>query len=132
VSVRVLREGERGPSILRTPPRWVNDVTESQLELPIGHGPSRSRLEAAFEEFDRETPHIYEAFCRFTFEAIRAGRERLGAKLIWERIRWFTAIESTPEGEYRLNNNWTAYYARKFMQDHPEHDGLFATRSVVE
>lgn len=108
---------------------------DDQLELPLG-APG-SRLEAAFEEFDRENPHIYLAFARFTLEAVRAGRSKIGAKLIWERLRWYTAVEAhrapgTPAPEYRLNNNWTAYYARKFMRDHPEHQGLFATRSVLE
>jgi len=106
-------------------------LESDQLELPLG-APG-SRLEAAFEQFDRENPHIYEAFARFTREAVRAGCRKIGAKLIWERIRWHTAVETRrARGEYRLNNNWTAYYARKFMRDHPEHQGLFDTRSVLE
>jgi len=88
-----------------------------------------NRVESQFVAFHADHPEVYALFKRFTFEAIRAGWQRIGAKMIWERMRWFAAVEAG-DGEYRLNNNFTAYYARLFMQDHPEHVGLFECRST--
>jgi len=88
-----------------------------------------SKLQRAFEEFHKENPHVYEVFKRFTFEAIGAGRNRFGAWMIWNRMRWYTTIETRGEA-FKLNNNHIAYYARMFMADFPQHDGLFRTRKV--
>jgi hypothetical protein len=87
-------------------------------------------LERAFEEFDRANPRVYELLCQFADRAISAGRMRLGAKLIWERLRWEIYVESVSNDDFRLNNNHTAYYARKWLRDHPEYPEFFETRIV--
>lgn len=86
-------------------------------------------LEAAFEEFDRANPRIYELMCRFADQAIAAGRTRIGAQLLFERIRWEVYITTTDE-EFKLNNNHVAYYARKWLREHPDHPDFFVTRRV--
>lgn len=80
-----------------------------------------------FWTYHRENPAIYGLFCRFTGEALEAGRDHLGAKMIYERIRWFTSIE-TDWAEFKLNNNYHAFYARLWMRDHPQHGEFFRTR----
>lgn len=87
-------------------------------------------LKAEFEAFHKENPQVYEMFRRFTFQAIDAGRKEFGAKMVWERCRWTSMIE-TNDSPFRLNNNWVSAYARKFMEDHPEHAGLFETRKSL-
>jgi hypothetical protein len=89
----------------------------------------RSDLEAAFQRFHRENPHVYELFKRFAFEAIHSGRSALGAKALWERMRWYASFETTDQ-QFKLCNNHTAYYARMFMRDFPQYDGFFRTREV--
>ena len=81
----------------------------------------------AFEAFHAENPHVYKLFKRFAFRVIAAGRRRYSARTIWHRMRWHADFETTDD-EYKLNNNHSPYYGRLFMADHPEHDGLFATR----
>lgn len=81
-----------------------------------------------FEAYDKENPEIWEAFVKFTLEAEAAGRKRVGAKMIYERIRWFTQIEA--KTGFKLNNNYTAYYARKFQKVYPELKGIFETRKL--
>jgi len=83
---------------------------------------------AHFERFHAADPIVYELFCRFTLEAIRRGRERFGARLVWERIRWHTRIEIDSEDDYQMNDHYVPWYARLFMEDHPEHEGIFETR----
>lgn len=87
----------------------------------------RRPLEAQFDEFHAANPHVYEEFARFTREAIAAGRKRIGAKLIFERLRWHTEIETRGE-DFKVNNNYSAFYARLWMRNNPGHGDVFATR----
>lgn len=86
-----------------------------------------SPIYRAFLQFDRDNPEFYRLFCRFTLQLIAAGKSRLSSKLIVERIRWETLIKTT-DTDFKINNNFTPYYARKFMADFPNHAGLFETR----
>lgn len=45
-----------------------------------------------FEVYHFQNPQIYQAFERFTFEAINANRRHFGAGAVIERIRWFTNV----------------------------------------
>lgn len=87
------------------------------------------KLLSEFRAFHTANPHVYELFKKYTFEAIAAGREHLGSRMVTERIRWYTTVE-TSDVEYKLNNNHNAYYSRKFMFDYPEHQGFFRTRNA--
>ena len=77
--------------------------------------------------YHKENPQVYEAFKKFTFQAIRHGKKNLGSKMVFERIRWYTAVEARSDS-FKLNNNYHAYYARKFMKEYPEYKGFFRTR----
>lgn len=81
----------------------------------------------SFDEYDRANPQIYESFRRFALQVIGAGRRRFGAKAVMERIRWDTLISAKDDG-FKINNNYTADYARKFIAEFPEYAEVFATR----
>ena len=83
--------------------------------------------EDRFQAFHTKNPHVYDLFKQFTFQAINAGRGRFGARVIWERMRWYTRVE-TQEEDYKLNDHYPPKYARMFMADFPEHAGFFETR----
>ena len=86
--------------------------------------------EAKWQKFHRENPDVYMLIKRFTNQAIKSGRKNYGMMSILQRVRWHTMIET--EGDsFRINNNWSPYYARLFMSDHPQHDGFFRLRSVA-
>ena len=82
----------------------------------------------AFLEFTRKSPAIWGAFQRFAIEAAAAGRKYYGAKMIMERVRWETEV--TKGGEFKINNDYTAYYARLFAAKWPEYP-LFSFRKVT-
>lgn len=106
----------------------------SQLELFEGIRspvwPSRAEefdLEA--EELARECPDVWEMFARFALELVEAGRPHGGAKAVWERMRWECATSAhRVDRSYRLNNNYTASFARAFERAYPEHAGFFRMR----
>lgn len=82
-----------------------------------------------FEKFHRENPEVYELFKRFTFEAIKAGRGRLSAAMIVERIRWETSVVTRGD-QFKVNDIFTPYYSRMFMAEFPEHSDFFPTRRL--
>tara|TARA_Y100000310_G_scaffold283472_1_gene305459 strand:+ start:407 stop:811 length:405 start_codon:yes stop_codon:yes gene_type:complete len=81
-----------------------------------------------FSEYDSNNPHVWELFKRFTREAHHAGHDRFSAQSVIERIRWETSVE-TRGGEFKINNNFAAFYARKYHELFPQLDGFFQTRS---
>jgi hypothetical protein len=89
-----------------------------------------SKLQADFDKFDSANPEVYELFKKFTFDAIHAGYGRYSSDAILHRIRWHTNVETNSADGFKLNDHHTAYYARKFMLDFPEHCGFFRTRPL--
>ena len=82
-----------------------------------------------FNDWHRDNPEVYELFKKFTFEAINRGHQHLSAWLIVGRIRWETSVV-THGDDYKISNDFIALYSRKFMRDHPEHDGFFKTKPM--
>jgi hypothetical protein len=81
-----------------------------------------------FEDYDKLNPKIWEWFERYALQAINAGANRIGAKAIFERIRWQTYIERRDGATYKLNNIYTPDYARKFCNKYPHLADKFERR----
>jgi hypothetical protein len=86
-----------------------------------------SRLEREFAAFHRDNPHVFEEFERRALELHRAGRHRIGAKAIAERIRWDVMLRTLGD-EYKVNNNRVSLYSRLLIHRHPELAGAIETR----
>lgn len=69
-----------------------------------------------WQAWDLLNPTFYPVFKGFARQLIVAGRQHFGAKMIFERIRWDVAIRTRGE-EWKLNNNYPAFYARLFEAD---------------
>jgi hypothetical protein len=91
--------------------------------------PAMSRIFAAYKEWDAKNPHFYPLFCRFSVQLAQRGHSHLSSKLIFERVRWESMIQTVGD-EYKLNNNFTCIYARRFMAEHPQYQGFFRTREL--
>jgi len=87
-------------------------------------------LDEAFRDFHRDNPEVWRLFVRFTFDVIRRGYAHYSADAILHRIRWHATVD-TDGDEFKLNNNWTALYARMFHDAYPEHAGFFRTRERI-
>ena len=82
-----------------------------------------------FVEFHRENPHVYRVLVSLAREWVaRSGNHKLGIKTLYERARWEIAM-TTSDDDYKLNNTWTAFYARLIMQQEPDLAGLFDLRA---
>ena len=80
-------------------------------------------------QWHKRNPHVYELFKRFSMQAINRGHRNLSAWLIVNRIRWETSIE-TEGDDFKISNDFIAYYSRLFMHDHPQYKGFFRTKAL--
>lgn len=55
-------------------------------------------------------------------------RSRFSAKAIVERMRWETAVKDG--SDLKISNAVTAYMAKRFIKEHPEHEGLFKSTKL--
>jgi len=88
---------------------------------------SDNKFNEKFDLYDKANPHVWELFVRFTTELLALGKTRYSARGIFDRIRWETMITTTDD-PYRISNNWSPYYARKFHKAFPKYDGFFTIR----
>ena len=87
-------------------------------------------LKEKFQKYDRENPKVWEYFQYFAKQLIQNGQSKISAALIVERIRWEVIMLNTKsDDQFKISNNHTAFYARKFMEAYPEFDGCFYTRT---
>lgn len=92
----------------------------------------KDEIDEQAEAFHKKNPNVSILFVRFTNEVINRGFSNYSVNAIFERIRWETD-EADHDGKstFKLNNNYRAWYARKFMERYPEHEGFFRTRSRI-
>lgn len=82
-----------------------------------------------FLEFHQENPHVYRVLVRLAREWVEStGRKKLAIKTLYERARWEIAM-STKDADFKLNNSYTAFYARLIMDQEKDLAGIFAVRA---
>lgn len=86
-------------------------------------------LQEKFEIYHAENPHVYVLFRKYAKMAKDRGYTRFSSKAIFERLRWHYAME-TQGDEFKLNNNYTAFYARELSKE-PEFNGFFELRERI-
>lgn len=87
-------------------------------------------IQAAFEAFHEENPFVFALMRGYARNLLDAGNDKLSISLITERIRWDSAVRTHGDGNgFKINNNFSALYARKLEQECPEFAGKFITRA---
>ena len=80
-----------------------------------------------FLAFHRDNPEVYDRLRDLSLQLRRRGRAVYGIKSLFEVLRWKMAIETTDE-DFKLNNNYTSFYARLLMWSEPELRNFFRLR----
>ena len=78
--------------------------------------------------FHQDHPDVWEFFVQFTIEKIDQGYSNYSVKAIFERIRWEKDVGGDGVTTFKLNNNYPAFYSRRFMRMYTDHSGFFRTR----
>lgn len=80
-----------------------------------------------FETFHRENPHVYRTLAALARQWLSTGREKLGIATLFERARWELTL-ATAGDEFKLNNDFRAFYSRLLMAQEVDLAGLFDLR----
>lgn len=90
----------------------------------------RDELYQSFKIFHAEHPRFYNLFNEFTYYLIGRGFTNYSAKGIFERIRWETdQADVDGQSTFKVNNNFSTFYARMWMKDNPKYEGFYRTRA---
>ena len=99
----------------------MTDQNEFNFEKP------KSKITLSFQKYDANNPNVWRLFVQYSQQAAHAGRKTFSAQAIIERIRWFHSVEN-PDDDFKINNDFAAFYARKFHAMNPNLNGFFRTR----
>lgn len=97
-----------------------------QLVLEAGEG----RHDAAARAFHEANPEVLDEIVGLA----RRWRERRptriwGIAAAFEVLRWQVAMRTEDtRSDFKLNQNYRAWYAREIMRRHPDLEGVFRTR----
>jgi len=104
------------------------DIDLSWLDFTaVSSGLPEDPLVRKFKAFHEANPHIYQELRRLALKMRGTGRKRYGIKSLFEVLRWHRALASTDD-DFKLNNNYTSFYARVLMEQEPELAGFFNLR----
>ena len=85
----------------------------------------------AFNNFHTANPQVYSIFEAKAFAAIKMGKTKMSSKLILNVIRWEAFIQTTDSiSTYKINDAYTAHYARMFALNNPAHKDVFNYRTL--
>lgn len=88
-----------------------------------------SETAARFEEFHTGNPRVYDVLVALARQWVAStGRTKLGIKTLYERARWEIALQ-TSDPDFKLNNNFTAFYARLIMDREADLCDMFDLRA---
>ena len=91
---------------------------------------SFEQRKAEWWEWHKANPDVWRYFEKFSFEAVNKGRKKISHWLIINRIRWEVSIVTTGD-EFKISNDYIAFYARLWKARHPEHADLFTTKKMI-
>lgn len=81
------------------------------------------------DEWMDANPEAMGLFIRFAKDMIERNK-RFGAKALAERVRWECAV-MTRGDTFKINNNFTAYVARRLIAMYPRLASLMETRETA-
>lgn len=91
-------------------------------------------LPKEFMMFHETHPEVYRELRTMALQLHAVGHKHYGIKSLFEVMRWNKARVSFKDkliSQFKMNNNYTAFYARMLMEKEPALKGFFILRSSV-
>lgn len=90
-------------------------------------------LDQQYADFASKNPHVMTELLRLARARIDRGETYISIKALWEELRVSMqrrdlAYDDDLKTEHKLNNNYTAYYARALIRAEPRLDGVIKLR----
>lgn len=114
--------------------RTLDDVLAEDTARPVGPAEDARGMTVTerFEEFHRENPDFYDHLVLLARRyLLRTGSKRVGIQRLIEIARWDLEIQ-TGGMDFKVNNNFGAYYARLIEHREPDLVDTFASRRAEE
>lgn len=94
---------------------------------------ARPSIDQRFAEFHAANPHVFDELKRLATARVNAGAKRISMKALWEELR--SSLIRIADGggpdetslAYKLNNDFTALYAR-MLSNYPAFAQVLETR----
>jgi hypothetical protein len=79
----------------------------------------------------KKYPHIWKAFQKHCLEIVSQGAKRLGAKAVFEHMRYKESGGDWEKyDEFKISNDYTAYFARLLAGKYPNCKNLFVFKKI--
>jgi len=92
---------------------------------------TKPTIQEKFEKYHAKNPDVYRLFLHYAHEAKGAGFTQYSAWAIMNRIRWHHNVNSPQKSEFKISNDYIAWYARKAMADRPlSFKGFFKVKKL--
>lgn len=88
----------------------------------------QDRFKPDFYEWLRDNLHVWEAFEIEADIHYNRGAKHWGARTIGEYLRRETAVRSSNDGDWKVNDHRWPDLARLYLALHPDRDGFFELR----
>jgi hypothetical protein len=105
--------------------RQVAGGSAVQCELSLVPG-----IQARFEAFHRENPHVYRHLVDLARAYVRRGMTRLSIDHLFHLVRWTMHVQTGGPELFKLNDHFTSRYARLIEECEPDLRGLFHNRHL--
>lgn len=104
----------------------------SLFDEPVFREPAAAEtIEGQFLAFHAANPWVYRELVKLARQLVARGRRRIGMKMLFEVLRWEWYMRTDdPSSSWKLNNNYTARYARLIEGTEPDLAGVFETREL--
>ncbi|MDB4726372.1 hypothetical protein OAF54_02955 [bacterium] len=80
-----------------------------------------------FQVFHAKNPHLFLRLLNDARRAFYRGR-KIGIRCLWENVRHDYLMHTTGDGGYKMDNNFTKYYAEAIMEEDTALAGYFNRR----
>ena len=105
---------------------------ESLFEMFDVEVPREATLTERAQAFHDANPKVYEELRRLALGLYYRGHKHFGVKMLIEQMRWMWYERTTDVQSFKLNNSYSAFYARLLMKQEPELQVVFNLRRVHE
>ncbi len=85
--------------------------------------------ELAAQDFHDSNPHICDILVKETLRLRYAGVTHISMDKLFGTVRWSEHI-TTVDDKFKMNNNYSSFYARLVMEKEPLIEGMFAIRTL--
>ena len=115
-----------------TPKREASmlQVEIEEVAVPESETGALDPIERAFWEFHSENPDVYRELRSLALSLKGKGHDHYGIKALFEVVR-FNRAAATSDETFKLNNNYSALYARLLMKHEKRLGGFFEIRERI-